>query len=370
MPIDLKELIIELSELRAPSGHEELAREAVRAHWAPFVDAFETDNLGSLIAIKYGSGPEPRRRIMIAAHMDEIGMIVSEVRDGFILTAPLGGIDYRAMLMQPVTVHGRQPLPGVFGAAPPHMARSRSEYPSAADLWIDVGLPAEEVGQWVQIGDIITFDAPAVALKGHRVAGKSIDNRASVAAVTLTLEALSTRQHDWDVYAVATAQEESGSYGAMAAAFQIEPDAAITIDTTFGTQPGTSDDDTFKLGDGPTLGLGPNFHPRLLEIAREVAGKLEIPYQIEILPGHSGTDAWAIQVSRAGVASLLFSIPIRNMHSPSEVVDLRDIERAGRLMAEVIAAMTPDTLDTIAWPMPDSDQPDPLRHPTQDEDDE
>lgn len=368
MSRNLEALITELSELGGPAGHEAPVRDAVRAHWEPLVDECQTAPLGSLIGIKRGSGPEPRPRVMIAAHMDEIGLIAAEIRDGFIRTAPLGGIDYRVLLLQPVTVHGRQPLPGVFGAAPPHMARSRKEYPDSSDLWIDTGLPADEVAALVRVGDIITFDAPAVALKGRRVAGKSLDNRASVAAVTLALDALQARQHSWDVYAVATTQEEVGAGGAITAAYHIQPDVCIAIDTTFGEQPGASSDETFKLGDGPTLGLGPNFHSRLLEIAKETADALELPYQIEVLPGNSGTDAWPIQISREGVPCVLISIPIRNMHTPSEIVDLRDIERAGRLMAELIGQMTPDFLDRLAWSAPDG-EPEPESDAAKDEDD-
>lgn len=350
MPLDLKAHLTQLSEAIGPSGHEAPVAEVIRAAWAGLVDDFQTDGLGSLIAIKHGSGPEPRRRVMLCAHMDEIGLMVADVCDGFILTTTLGGIDYRSLLMQPVIVHGQRPLQGVFGAAPPHMSRDRSKYPAQDELWIDVGLPPEEVAGLVRIGDLITFDSPAVELKNDRLAGKSLDNRASVAALTLCLDELSRRDHAWDVYAVASVQEEVGSYGAAAAAFRIEPDIAIAIDTTFGEQNSVGGDESFELGDGPTLGVGPNFHPLLVKQAREVADDHDIEYQIEALPGSSGTDAWAIQVSRSGVPSVLFSIPIRNMHSPTEIVALRDVTWTGRWMAYFVAGLAPDFLQAIAWP--------------------
>ena len=352
MPLNLKDHLQQLSETPAPSGHEAPAREVIQAAWEPLVVAFERDGLGNLIATKEGSGSEPRRRIMLCAHMDEIGLVVAEVRDGFLRTLPLGGIDYRALLAQPVLVHGREVLPGVFGAAPPHMSRDRRKYPPADELWVDVGLPADEVAARVRVGDLITFDAPFVALRGERVAGKSLDNRASVAAVTVCLDELTRRSHAWDVVAVAAVQEEVNLGGAAAAAYQIQPDLAIAIDTTFGAQNGVSDDAGYTLGDGPTLGRGQNFHPGLFKALRDVAKEQEIKLQIEILPGNSGTDAWAIQVSRAGVPTALFSIPIRNMHTPSEVVDLRDISRVGRLMAAFIETLADDTLDRIGWRLP------------------
>jgi endoglucanase len=352
MPLNLKEHLQQLSETPAPSGHEGPAREAIQAAWAPLVDAFEQNGLGSLIAVKRGNGPEPRRRIMLSAHMDEIGMIVSDICDGFIRTLPLGGIDYRVVLMQPVLVHGRKTLPGVFGAAPPHMSRARGKYPSHHDLWIDVGLPADEVAKLVRIGDLVTFDAPFVSLRGDRVAGKSLDNRASVAAVTVCLDELTRRSHVWDVLAVAAVQEEVNLGGAATAAYQLQPDLAIAIDTTFGAQHGVSDDESYSLGGGPTIGRGPNFHPGLFKALRDVAKEQEIKTEIEIIPGNSGTDAWAIQVSRAGVPTALIGIPIRNMHTPSEVLDLRDVSRAGRLMAAFIETLADDTLDRIGWRLP------------------
>ncbi|NLX11169.1 MAG: M42 family metallopeptidase [Chloroflexi bacterium] len=354
MPLDVKTLLKKLSEVPAPSGHEGPVRDLLRAEWAGLVDAFETDRLGSLIALKRGSGPEPRRKIMVCAHMDEIGLIVAEVRDGFILTAPLGGTDPRVLLMQPVLVHGRRVLAGVFGAAPPHMARERGQYPGWDDLWIDVGLPADEVAELVRVGDIVTFDVSPAELKGDRLVGKSLDNRASVAAVTVCLDELTRVTHAWDVVAVASVQEEVGSLGALTAAYQVQPDVAIAVDVTFGAQSGAGDDESFDLGGGPTLSVGPNFHPRLVKQAREAARGLEMKLQIETLPGDSGTDAWVIQVSREGVPTILFGMPIRNMHTPVEIVDVRDVTRAGRLMAALIARMTPDFLDTIAWPLPDS----------------
>ncbi len=351
--MDLKAHLKDLCAVAAPSGHEAPIRAVIRDAWADLVDEFQIDGLGSLIAVKYGTGDEPRRRVMLCAHMDEIGMIVAEVRDGFIRTSALGGIDYRVLLSQPVIVHGRRELPGVVGAAPPHMALNRQKYPDREELWIDVGLAAGEVADLVRIGDVITFDSPFFELKGSRVGSKSMDNRASVAAVTLCLDALSRRHHTWDVYAVASAQEETFGSGAQTAAYQIQPDLAIVIDGTFALQRGVSDDEGFKLGEGPTLSRGPNFHPGLLKQMQKCAREEEITLTVEVMPGNSGTDAWTIQVSRAGVPTTLLGLPMRNMHSPVETVDIRDIRRVGRLMTAFIAELDADFMDKIAWVLPD-----------------
>jgi endoglucanase len=229
------------------------------------------------------------------------------------------------------------------------MARSRKKYPGADELWIDLGLPADQVAELVRVGDLITFDAPSFNLKGEKVVGKSLDNRVSLAALTLCLEDLRRTAHAWDVVAVASVQEEVGLHGATTAAYQVQPDIAIAIDTTFGMQSGVGDDEGFTMGGGPTLGVGPNFHTRLNETMRKVARQHEAKIQTEVLPGNSGTDAWEIQVSRDGIPTMLLSIPVRNMHSPVEIVDLRDVRRTGRLLAAFIAGMEPDFLDQLAY---------------------
>lgn len=351
--MDLKAHLKELSAVAAPSGHEAAIRAVIRAAWLPLVDEITTDGVGSLIAVKRGTGSDPRCKIMLCAHMDEIGLIVTEIRDGFIRTEKLGGIDYRVLLMQPVTVHGRRDLKGVFGAAPPHMARSRKEYPDASDLWIDVGLPAAEVAELVRIGDVITFDSPPFDLKGERVCGKSMDNRVSVAAVTYCLHELQRRAHLWDVIAVASAQEESSGAGAIATTYRVQPDLAIVIDGSYGRQKGVEEDVAFPLGEGPTIGRGPNFHPGLVKALHQVAKEQDIKFHVEALPGDSLTDAWQVQVSGAGVPTALIGIPMFNMHSPVEVVDMRDVRRAGRLMAAFVAGLEPDFLDAIAYTLPD-----------------
>jgi endoglucanase len=350
MPLDLQEHLRALCTAPGPSGHEGPVRAVIHAAWTGRADELHTDALGNLIALKRGSGPQPRRTIMLCAHMDEIGLIVAEVREGFIRTAPLGGMDYRALLAQPVLVHGRRTLKGLFGAAPPHMVRSRDKYPTPADLWVDVGLPADEVAALVRVGDIITIDAPAVPLKGDHLAAKALDNRLAVAVLTLCLDELTRREHAWDVVGVAAVQEEVGSYGALAAAYQIAPDIAIAIDGTWGAQKGVGDDEGFALGDGPTIARGPNFHPLLVKALHAAADEMEIAVQIEAMPGSSYTDAWEIQVSREGIPTGLISVPMRNMHTPAEVVNLRDVTRAGRLLAAFIAGLALDFLDSLAWP--------------------
>ncbi|MFN8450504.1 MAG: hypothetical protein U0521_18445 [Anaerolineae bacterium] len=216
-----------LVETHAPSGYEAPIRDVLRQEWARLTDSMETDGLGGLIGIKRATQPlDPPRRIMLAAHMDEIGLMVRDVVDGFIYVHRISGVDNRIMPAQPVIVHGRRPLPGIVASVPPHLLSvdQRQKYPSFDELIIDVGLPAAEVAELVRIGDLITPDAPMIELNGSRIAGKAMDDRCCVAAVTVCLNELKSLQHRWDVYAVATVQEETGLYGATTAAYAVKPD--------------------------------------------------------------------------------------------------------------------------------------------------
>ena len=172
---------------------------------------------------------------------------------------------------------------------------------------------------------------------------------ASVAALTLCLEELQSREHIWDVQAVATVQEETGLKGAKTSAFQIRPDLAIAVDVTFAKGPGASNWETFELGSGPTIGLGAVIHPFLHEQFKELAEKLEIPYSVEILPARSGTDGDDLQITAEGIPTIVISIPIRYMHTPVEVVATKDIQRTGRLLTEFITMLDDNFLEKIVW---------------------
>ena len=335
-----------LVETHAPSGYEAPVADLLREEWAGLVDDFDSDRLGSLIGVKRGAGGG--RAIMLAAHMDEIGLMVREIVDGFVLAHRISGIDPRVMLAQHVLVHGQRALPGVVATMPPHMLTKddTKRYPSIDALVIDVGLPADEVAQLVSVGDLITMDAPMIELKGRLAASKAMDDRACIAAITTCLELLRSMRHDWDVYAVATVQEEVGLRGATTAANQLAPDCAIALDVGFAEQPGVKNGG--QLGGGPQLGIGANFHPKMVSRLQEVAEYHDISWQRDIMPARTGTDAWAIQVAREGVPTALLSIPLRNMHSPVETLDMKDVERAGRLLAHFICALDDDFVDYLS----------------------
>ena len=352
-----KDHLKRLVETHAPSGYEAPVAALLREEWAGLVDEFDSDGLGSLIGVKRASdGGAGARKIMLAAHMDEIGLMARGIEDGFITVHRISGIDPRVMLAQPVLVHGERDLPGVVATMPPHMLTDaeRKKFKPIDELVVDVGLPAEEVERLVRIGDLVTVEGPMIDLKGRKVAAKAMDDRCCVAVMTACLELLRKLNHNWDVFAVATVQEEVGLRGATTAANHIEPDCAIALDVGFAEQPGVST--AMKLGGGPLMGIGANFHPKMVKRLQEVAAYYDIKWQPDIIPGRAGYDSWAIQVSRGGVPTALLGIPLRNMHSPVETLDLKDIERTGRLLAHFISELDERFIDYLSL-MPTKDEP-------------
>lgn len=334
-----------LSETEAPSGREDKIAPIIAELWEPLTDSFSTDRLGNAIALKRGNGPEPRPRLLLAAHMDEIGLMVSQIVEhngqGFLRLTNVGGVDRRQVYAQLVTVHGKKDLPGVIGCLPGHLLpEERRDKPfDYEDLLVDMGLPLVEVEANVSIGDFISFRQPLRKLLNKRVSGKALDNRASVAAVTICLEYLNGRSHHWDVLAVATVQEETRLLGAYTSGHSQRPDAAIAIDVTFGKGPATNDEGSFELGSGPTIDLGPNVHPGMFQALQDTAEALEMSVSTSTHTRGSGTDAFGLQIARDGIPTGLVSIPLRYMHTMVESVDMKDVERAGRLLGEFIVRL-------------------------------
>ena len=331
------------------SGHEGPIREVIEPAWRPVTDEISLSRLGSLHGLKKGSAPEPRPTILLAAHMDAIGLMVTSLADGFIRVTKVGGLDARVLPGQLVTVHGRQDLPGVIVQPPAHLlpGEDRKGPVPINHLLVDTGLRPQRVKNLVRTGDLISFAQEPIELQGDTLAGHSLDNRASVAALTLCLDELQKRNHAWDVWAVATSQEEETLGGARTSAFQLRPQLAVAVDVTWGKSTGTPDHKTFPLGKGPTLGLGPNIHPGLHSTFKEVADNLEIPYAVEVMPRHSGTDAYALQVAAEGIPTMVVSIPLRYMHTPVEVVALKDIRRTAHLLSEFIAYLDSDYMEEL-----------------------
>ncbi len=333
------------------SGYEMPVRKTIEDAWKPLVTELHASNLGSLHGLKPGIAPQPRPSLLLAAHMDAIGLMVRSIVDGFLRVTGIGGLDARVLPGQLVTVHGKKDLPGVI-VQPPAFLLPTGVGEGAVPLeylLVDTGCLPDEVKELVRVGDLVSFAQVPLELGSDVLAGHSLDNRASVAAVTACLQNLQTRQTQWDIWAAATVQEEVGVKGAITSAFSLRPTLAVAVDVTFASGPGSPESQTYPFGKGVTLGWGPNIHPALFQAFKELADRLEIPYKMEAIPVHSGTDAFGLQVAREGIPTMVLSIPLRYMHTPVEVVAVKDIERAGRLMAEFAASLTPDFMEKITW---------------------
>ena len=332
------ELLKRLSETPAVPGREDCLREVVREALGPMVDRLETDVMGNVIGRKAGKGP---RSVMIAAHMDEIGFFVKFIEEkGFLRLQPLGGFDPRQLFAQRVRVHSGkgESLPGVlsYTTKPTHLlaADEKQTDPKVENFFVDLGRSADEVKARVQVGDMVTMDRDCI-LCGDGVVGKAMDNRIGVFVMIEALRRVTA--HEVHVFAVATVQEEIGLRGATTAAYHLEPEVSIALDTTIACDhPGPTDADSVtRLGEGVALKIMDASlisHPKLVEHMRHIAEARGIKHQMEILP-RGGTDAGGMQRTRGGNVSMTLSLPTRYIHTVNEMVNRSDVEAAVQLLA-------------------------------------
>lgn len=353
---DILPFLKSLISVSGLSGDEAPAADLIKKQWTPLVDEISQNNLASVLGLKRGTLKKSSSRpsVLIATHMDAIGMMVTRIVDGFIYVTSIGGIDSRVLPGTPVTVHAsgtKEELYGVIAMPPANLLPDGegSGVISMKYLFIDTGLLPGEVSKRVRVGDRVSFGTEATEMSGGTVCGHTLDNRASVAALTSALEELQSKSHIWDVWAVASSQEEVGGYGASTTAFQVRPTIAVAVDVTFGKGTGSSGYQTFAIGKGVTLGIGPNVHPFLYKRFKEVAERVEIPVFDDLMPEYSATDADDMQLQADGIPTMVISIPLRYMHTPVEMIAMKDIQRAGRLLAEFIASLEADFIERIVW---------------------
>lgn len=335
--MELKERMQRLSSMDGPAGFESFVAAWLLEEIEPYCHEAWMDPMGNVIAV-HRCGQEHPKKILVDAHMDEIGLIVTGVEHGFLRFATLGGVDPRVLPAMQVRVLTQPPIKGVIDSMPPHALRPEDmEKPFAMDmLAIDIGMSQEQAESAVPLGTAVVYNVDPVLLGEHRLCGKALDDRACVGVVCKLMEELANQQLNGDVYFLFSTQEEVGRRGAQAAVDGIAPDYAFVLDVTFAKSPDARGYDVMTMGKGPAIGIGPNMNYALTCQLVDTAKKLEIPYQMEVLRGDSGTNAWPIQVARQGVATAVVSLPLKYMHTPHEVIDLRDGEHMVQLLSEVI----------------------------------
>ena len=291
------------------------------------------DRLGNVVGTK-GSGYS----ILLDAHVDQIGLIVTEVdKYGFVRVAKVGGADVRVLTAAQVTIHGKEDVFGVITSTPPHLASDKDEgkVKSFDEITIDIGMSKEQADRMISPGDRITFNGPFDCLDGNRIASPSIDDRAGVAAIIRCLQLLEGKE-TCRLDVMFSAQEETGGSGAATGAFNSQADEAIAVDVSFASAPGVSSEKYASLGKGALIGYAPALDYRMSRELSRIAEEKKIPAVPEVMGGRTGTNGDDIQVAGRGIKTGLISIPIRNMHTAVEVCDLEDIENTAKLMAAYI----------------------------------
>jgi tetrahedral aminopeptidase len=345
----LPELLARFSQTHGTSGYEDNVRTLVVREFKKLVDDIQITPLGSVIGIKRAKLPRRAKRslqvprVLIEAHMDEIGFLVTGIEDGFLRFDEIGMFDPRVLPSQNVMVHGRKTLPGVIGARPPHVltAKERKESIPIRDLFIDVGMDDARVRDLVNVGDFITLDRNVIALQNDVVAGKAFDDRSSLVAVIEMLRQLQGVNHAWDVYAVANVNEEDSAVyiGALTSTFAIRPQVAICLDVTHAQQPGLKEEHAPRVGQGPCIARGANVHPVVFERLRQAATREAIPHQITVYGADTQTNGWMMQVTGEGVPTGLVEVPLRYMHTSVETIHIDDVARTAELLSVFVSSL-------------------------------
>ena len=332
----------------SPSGFEEQIQAVCKDYVKPYVDDVYKDVHGNQYAVR---NPKGKLRVMLAGHVDEIGLMVNDIdENGFLGFVAIGGIDPSVLDGQRIVVHGAAgPVPGVVGRTAIHLIEreERGKPLKLHQLWADIGAKDQKDAQSVAaIGDPITIDAGFVALRDNKVVARAFDDRIGAFVVLEAMRLIAKRDLPCAVYGVTTVQEEIGLRGATTSTYGCEPHAGIAVDVDHATDYPFVDARRFgrqKINAGPVISRGPNINPIVNRQLLAVAKRHKIPYQVSTAPRATGTDANAMQLSRQGVATGLIGIPNRYMHSPVELLSLTDAEHAAQLIAEWVCSLSPKT---------------------------
>lgn len=349
------EFLTALLEARSPSGYEFEAQAVLDTFLQPAADEYRKDALGNRIATLNPGGGGPT--VLLAGHMDELGLIVRHIDDrGFIYFDTIGGHDATIISGRRVQVIGKKgTVHGVTGKRAIHLMspEDRKKVPELHDIWVDIGAGSRaEAEKQVRIGDPIVYDHGFSVINGSIATSRAFDDKAGCYVVCETLRRLVAKKRKIAarLVAVATTQEEIGTRGATTAGFSVDPQIAVAVDVGHATDHPDCDHrkfGKFALGSGPIIARGPNINPGIFNRLVQLADKHKIPYQIEAEARPTPTDARALQMTRGGVATGLLSIPLRYMHTPSEIVDLNDIENTVNLLVEFVASLKKG--DTFLW---------------------
>lgn len=341
----LREMLSALCPLPGPSGFERPV--AVRASelLRPLVDEVRIDRMGNLIGVRRCGVPDAKR-ILLDAHLDEIGLIVIGAEDGFLRFHTIGGVDPRMLPDREVTILTNPPLFGVVACLPPHVQQAGDADKSIPipDLFIDTGLTQEEVEARIPAGTPCVFRDGCFPLGQRQMCGKSMDDRSCFVTLLRAAQLLQEKELDVDLYILGSTREEVSHGGAATATWTIAPDCCVAVDVTHGRTPDSPKERACEIGGGPAVGVGPNMTRWMTERMLAKAKAANISVQYEVMAGATGTNGWDMQIAREGIATSVLSLPLKYMHSPVETLDLSDMEAVAALLASFVEGIGEEAL--------------------------
>ena len=340
-----------VAEIPSVAGFEEAFAALVQSLLDGKTDSVARDRMGNVVARKAGHG-EKKLTVLVEAHMDQIGLMITKIEENGVLRfTNVGGVNPITLFGKRVRVLGRSTLYGVIGMKPPHIATEEelAEVESLDKLYIDIGLDSKSGSErFVEVGDTAVLDYASSMLLGDHFCSSGLDNKAGVLTLLAFADLMTGMKSYHDLSILFSVQEEVGLRGAKVAGYSISPDVAIVCDVTFADPMGGGTGSEIVTGRGPAVSRGPGYYPPLVRRMHEVAKREDIPVQEEIEAKPGGTDAYAIQTTRKGVYTGGISVPLRYMHSQTEIISVKDVYRASRLLAHLV--MDPDLLGRPGTP--------------------
>ena len=328
----MRQALERLCTCTAPSGFEGPAAAVAAELLRPLVDEVSIDRMGNVLGVRRSKTPGAPK-LLLDAHLDEIGLIVTGVEDGFLRFRSIGGVDPRMLPGRELVVLTDPPLRGLV-ACPAGGDENKSV--PLNELYVDVGLSQEEAERAVPVGTPMVYRAGCFPLGEDQMCGKSMDDRACFVTLLRAAELLRDKELDVELHILGSTREEVSGAGAVVGTWAVAPDFCVAVDVTHGKTPDGPADKTFDLGGGPAIGVGPNMTRWMTERMIDKAREHSIPYQLEIMSGHTGTNGWEMQISREGVATSVLSLPLKYMHTPVETLSLADMEGVAQLLAAFV----------------------------------
>ena len=325
----MRQALERLCTCTAPSGFEAPAADVAAELLRPLVDEVSTDRMGNVLGVRRSKTPGAPK-LLLDAHLDEIGLIVTGVEDGFLRFRSIGGVDPRMLPGRELMVLTDPPLRGLV-ACPAEGDEDKSV--PLNELYVDVGLSQKEAERAIPVGTPMVYRAGCFPLGEEQMCGKSMDDRACFVTLLRAAELLRDRELDVELHIMGSTREEVSGAGAVVGTWAVAPDFCVAVDVTHGKTPDGPADKTFVLGGGPAIGVGPNMTRWMTERMISKAKERSIPYQLEVMSGHTGTNGWEMQISREGVATSVLSLPLKYMHTPVETLSLADMEGVAQLLA-------------------------------------